>query len=71
MAKVTLHVRLGPQADSCAATKTLAWPLPPAREAHVALPVLPARRAEIPIIAIGSTGAIGGRRTFIVHLLSV
>src|SRR6476620_2206687 len=25
-----------PRTDSCAATKTSAWPLPPAREAHVA-----------------------------------
>jgi hypothetical protein len=28
-------------------------------------------RAEIPIIAMGSMGAIGGRASFIVHILSV
>jgi hypothetical protein len=37
-----------PRTDSCAATKTSAWPLPLAREAHVALlPTLPAEPAEI------------------------
>ena len=35
------------------------------------LPDPPAGRAEIPVIAMGSTGAIGGHARFIVHILSV
>jgi len=43
--------------------KTAAWPLPPAREADVALQrELPAGRAENPIIAKGSDQAVGGHR---------
>ena len=57
----------GPRADSRAATRTSVWPLPPARRIDVALQELPAGHAEIPSIAMGSTGATGRRLAYHPH----